>query len=183
MHKMGSAWLWRLCAISWGYSLSVSIREMQAADVAQACDLLNAIIRIGGTTAAEIELSETVFERHYLTAEKKICCHVALDGPGCVAGFQWLGTEPHLDAKCADIATFARLDSPIRGTGRALFQTTSDFARARGFDQVNAKIRADNVPGLGYYSKMGFVDYSVARAVPLQDGTPVDRISKRFKLN
>lgn len=162
--------------------MAVTTREMQARDVPQACDLLNTIIRIGGTTAAETELSEAVFAQHYLTADNKICCHVALDDAGCVSGFQWLGSEPHLDASCADIATFARMDSPVRGTGAALFLATSAFARAREFEQINAKIRADNVPGLGYYSKMGFVDFSVAQAVPLQDGTPVDRISKRYDL-
>jgi hypothetical protein len=29
---------------------------------------------------------------------------------------------------------------------------------------------------------MGFVDYAVAHAVPLTDGTPVDRISRRYDL-
>ncbi len=162
--------------------MAVTIRAMQACDIPQACELLNVIIRIGGTTAEEVELSETVFAQYYLTADNKICCHVALDDAGRVAGFQWLGTEPQLDAKCSDIATFARTISPVRGTGRALFRATSTFARARGFDQINATIRADNVPGLGYYSKMGFVDYSVAQSVPLRDGTPVDRISKRYNL-
>jgi L-amino acid N-acyltransferase YncA len=162
--------------------VAVSIRAMRATDVAQACELLNAIIRIGGTTAAEAELSETEFTQHYVTADNKICCHVAVDEAGQIAGFQWLGTESHLEAKCADIATFARTVSPVRGTGRALFETTTAFARTLGYDQINAKIRADNVPGLGYYSKMGFIDYSIAQAVPLRDGTPVDRISKRYNL-
>jgi L-amino acid N-acyltransferase YncA len=155
---------------------------MQLSDVSQACDLLNAIIRIGGTTAAETELSEAGFAQRYLTAKNKICCHVALDESGRVYGFQWLGSEPHLEASCADIATFARPDSPVRGTGAALFKATTGFARTQGFDQINAKIRADNVPGLGYYTKMGFVEFSIAAAVPLQDGTPVDRISKRYNL-
>jgi hypothetical protein len=29
---------------------------------------------------------------------------------------------------------------------------------------------------------MGFADHSVRAAVPLKDGTPVDRIGKRFSL-
>ena len=41
-------------------------------------------------------------------------------------------------------------------------------------------IRDSNESGLAYYSKIGFIDYSVNKAVPLNDGTPVDRISKKY---
>jgi hypothetical protein len=41
---------------------------------------------------------------------------------------------------------------------------------------------ADNGPGMGYDEAMGFSDHAVARALPLRDGTPVDQISKRFRL-
>ena len=47
---------------------------------------------------------------------------------------------------------------------------------------LNDIIRADNPSGPGYYTTMGFEDHQVARAMPLQDGTPVDRISKRYQL-
>ena len=51
-----------------------------------------------------------------------------------------------------------------------------------GLSSISATIRADNGMGLGYYDKMGFRDYSVAYGVPLRDGRPVDRITKRFDL-
>lgn len=41
-------------------------------------------------------------------------------------------------------------------------------------------IRADHASGLGYYSSLGFRDYSVLKPVPLSDETRVDRISKRY---
>ena len=47
---------------------------------------------------------------------------------------------------------------------------------------MNAEIRADNEGGLAFYGKMGFQDQDVDRAVPLGDGTPVDRINKRYPL-
>jgi hypothetical protein len=47
---------------------------------------------------------------------------------------------------------------------------------------INATIRADNVGGLAFYSRLGFTDHGISRAVPLRDGTPVDRVSKRFIL-
>ena len=81
-----------------------------------------------------------------------------------------------------DIATFDRIGSPVRGVSTTLFDATKAVAKEAGLTAINATIRADNVPGLGYYSKMGFVDYSVAKVVPLSDGTPVDRISKKYLL-
>jgi hypothetical protein len=48
---------------------------------------------------------------------------------------------------------------------------------------INATIRADNTGGLAYYAKMGFETYGITKDVPLLDGTPVDRINKRFQVN
>ncbi len=68
------------------------------------------------------------------------------------------------------------------GAGTALFKATCDHARSIGLKALNATIRADNLGGLTYYGKMGFVDYKVDKAVPLNDGRLVDRISKRYLL-
>ncbi len=160
----------------------IAVRPMMPEDVADACRILNDIIAAGGTTAHEIPFSEALFTQSYLTGADMICCHVALDDQGAVAGFQWLGTHDALPEDCADIATFTRRDPPLRGAGRTLFQETSKTAAALGLKAINATIRADNSPGLSYYGKMGFVDYSVDYGRPLRDGTPVNRISKRFHL-
>jgi hypothetical protein len=45
---------------------------------------------------------------------------------------------------------------------------------------VNATIRADNHSGLPYYEKMGFTTYKIVEAAPLKNGTPVDRICKKY---
>ena len=37
-------------------------------------------------------------------------------------------------------------------------------------------------PGLGFYSAMGFEDTDREPAVPLCDGTPVDRVTKLLRL-
>lgn len=163
-------------------SVSIVVCPMAGAHVPGACRILNGIIRTGGTTALESEVDEAEFAGMYLRGDDLIVSHVALDRDGQVAGFQWLGRNPGLPVDCADIATFARRDPPLRGTGRALFAITREFARAAGFAAINATIRADNVPGLGYYAKMGFVDHGVVRDVALRDGTPVDRISRRYEL-
>ncbi|MHC2364347.1 ribosomal protein S18 acetylase RimI-like enzyme [Rhizobium leguminosarum] len=69
------------------------------------------------------------------------------------------------------------------GVGSALFPTTRAAAEELGLEFINATIRADNVSGLGYYAKMGFETYDRLVQVPLQDGAPVDRIKKRFRVD
>lgn len=160
----------------------IAVRPMMREDVADACRILNQIIVAGGTTALEIPFSDALFAQTYFEGADKICCHVALDDLGDVAGFQWLGAHDVLPADCADIATFTRRDPVLRGAARALFDETAKTAGALGYRSINATIRADNVLGLNYYEKMGFKDFSVAYGVPLRDGTPVNRVTKRFDL-
>ena len=106
---------------------------MQTADVPVACAILNAIIRIGGTTAFETPMDEDQFAKIYLLADDLICIHVVMDRDGQVAGFQWIGRNARLPSDCADIATFTRRGPTLRGAGRALCAVTTAAARVRGF--------------------------------------------------
>ena len=161
----------------------ISVRPARTDDVPELVALLNQIIERGGTTAYQHMLSEADFAAKFFDAESMLGFHVACLADGRRLGFQHLQKLDRLPAGWGDIATFALIDSPVRGVGTALFDVTKAKATELGLTAINATIRADNVPGLGYYSKMGFVDYAVAEAVPLSDGTPVDRISKKYLLN
>lgn len=158
------------------------IRDATHNDAAQLSLLLNEIIATGGTTALESPLSPEAFAASYLGGERHISCLVAEGEDGVLLGFQSLQRHSKLPEDCADIATFARQQPKVPGVGRALLSETIKVAVSAGFTQINATIRADNVPGLGYYSRMGFVEHHVDPAIPLNDGTPVDRISKRLNL-
>lgn len=118
----------------------------------------------------------------YLKNPRTLICFVACLDDGTLLGFQHVDTNPKLPDGWGDIATFAKIDSPVRGIGTALFEATLKEAKSNKLVAINATIRADNASGLGYYSKMGFNDYKINEAVPLLDGTPVDRISKKFLL-
>ena len=102
---------------------------------------------------------------------------------GGIAGFQALVKSFGLPVNWVDIATFARVKPKVRGVGTSLFNSTREFAKESHVNVINAKIRADNESGLSYYSKMGFVEYKTDKAIPLKDGTPVDRISMRFDIS
>lgn len=45
-----------------------------------------------------------------------------------------------------------------------------------------AKIRADNRPGLAYYARLGFADYSADPGWALKSGVVVGRVSRRLEL-
>jgi L-amino acid N-acyltransferase YncA len=158
----------------------IQIRPLQPTDVATLLELLNEIVRAGGTTAIETPLTESEFCGYFTNSDNHLFCHVAVDDKGLLTGFQSLQKHPNLPADWADIATYARRNPVTPGVGTALFEETRRQAVIAGIPFINATIRADNVGGLAYYSRIGFVDYSIEKAVPLKDGTPVNRISKKY---
>lgn len=162
--------------------LGPEIRPAAAADLPQMAALLNAIIRTGGTTAIETPLDEAALAAWFLDPPGAVCCHVALDAAGRVLGFQSVGANPDLPPGTGDMASFVAEGLTGRGIGSALFAATRAAARGAGLTALNATIRADNTGGLAYYARLGFADHAVSRAVPLADGTPVDRIHKRLAL-
>lgn len=164
--------------------MSLEIRPATSADAPALAELLNGIIARGGTTALERPFTAERLDLTYLTGPDVLSCVVAVDtASGRLEGFQTLIREAHLPEGWGDIGTFSRVGGTQRGIGSALFAATRERARALGLAGLNAEIRADNEGGLAFYGKMGFQDHDVARAVPLQDATPVDRIHKRYNLN
>ena len=162
--------------------MSFTVRPVTSQDAPALADLLNAVIRAGGTTALESEFTPEALDAAYLTGPKVLCCHVAENAAGELVAFQTLGRYPGLPDDVGDIGTFAAPDRKQSGAGSALFAATRDCARALGHSAINATIRADNLGGLAFYTKQGFVDHGVTPAVPLNNGTPVDRVHKRFSL-
>ena len=159
------------------------VRAATAADVPELRVLLNEIIAIGGTTAHEVPLSDSEFSGHFLEGPDLACCFVAEAPDGTLLGFQTLERSGKLPVNWVDVGTFARAAPKVPGVGTALFAASKARAGEGGFVAINATIRADNTGGLAYYGKMGFVDYAVAKGVRLADGTPVDRIFKRYTIS
>ncbi|WP_216825408.1 GNAT family N-acetyltransferase [Kiloniella sp. EL199] len=162
--------------------MSIKVRFAREDDAEELCGLLNEIIEIGGTTAMEESLNVDQFKHYFLTGDHCICCHVSEDDEGAITGFQVLGRHSELPGDWADIGTFARVHPRVYGVGKALFSVSCQYLVGEGFSTINATIRADNSSGLRYYEKMGFTTYKTTKAVPLKDGTLVDRFSKSYHL-
>jgi len=157
------------------------VRAATPADAPAMAALMNAIIAIGGTTAHQHPRIEAAVRRDYIDGPEALCCVVAEDA-GRVIGFQAVGRHGLLPPGWGDIGTFVTPGLQARGTGAALFAATSAAARQLGLTTFNATIRADNVPGLAYYARIGFVDYASDPDWTLEDGRRVGRISRRFDL-
>lgn len=156
------------------------VRPARPEDAPAMVALLNRIIAIGGTTAHETPFTAAAVVQHYIKGEEPICCHVALDAG--LVGFQSVGRNPALPAGWGDIGTFVDPDRQRGGAGAALFAATVAAARAAGLRVLNATIRADNAPGLGYYARRGFTEYATDPGFALKDGRVVGRVSRRFDL-
>jgi RimJ/RimL family protein N-acetyltransferase len=159
----------------------IDVRPAIAQDAPALALILNAIIATGGTTAHEVPFSVGDILDHYITGPAVICCHVAILSGRCV-GFQALDRNPVLPNGWGDIATFLTEEARGSGTAAALFTATCTAARGLGLPTINATIRADNVPGLAYYARIGFQDYSRDPDYCLKDGTRVGRVNRRFDL-
>jgi len=162
---------------------TIIVRPAEDADAPALATLLNAVIARGGTTALEQPFTPDRLAHAYLTGPDVFCCFAAFDrDTGEALGFQTVVREEGVPEGWGDIGTFARVGGTQRGIGTALFAATRERARELGLAGLNAEIRADNHGGLAFYRRMGFEDHGVERAVPLADGTPVDRIIKRYPL-
>jgi len=160
----------------------IAVRIAGQLDARPMADLLNEIIRQGGTTAFTKEVTRDTLLGWFAQAPDQSVWHVAEDANGALLGFQSIEPKAKLPAEACDIATFVQVGQTGLGIGSKLFEATRKAAVAMGYDWINATIRADNSGGLAYYQSRGFEDYARHPNVMLGNGIYVDRISKRFKL-
>jgi L-amino acid N-acyltransferase YncA len=153
------------------------VRPATPADAEAMAAILNAVIALGGTTAHETPKPQDKVRQHYIDGPDVLTSVVAeLDGQ--VVGWQaanlWQG-EAH-------IGSFVQPGLQSKGTGAQMFTLTCQLLRTKGVATIIASIRADNLPGLAYYARIGFVDFAHDPDFALSDGTVVGRVHRRFDL-
>ena len=146
-------------------------------DAAGMTALLNAVIAKGGTTAHETPMTEADVRTYFIDGSDVHSSAIAED-EGQIIGWQSVGQwqgDPH-------VGTFVQPDLQARGVGGALFALTLATLRQTGIGYIIASIRADNVPGLAYYARIGFRDIGQDPGFALSDGRVVGRVHRRFDL-
>ena len=160
----------------------INVRNAGDLDAHNMADLLNEIIRIGGTTALTEDVTAETLQVWFRQEPERSIWHIAEDDTGALLGFQYIRPNEALPPDACSIATFVRVGQTGLGVGSKLFDKTAQAARALGYQWIDATIRADNNSGLTYYQSRGFEDYARRKGVALGDGLVVDKISKRFDL-
>jgi L-amino acid N-acyltransferase YncA len=155
----------------------VIVRPATPADAPAMASVLNAIIAIGGTTAHEVPKSEARVREDYVDGPD-VLASIVVEAEGRIIGWQSVGMyqgDPH-------IGTFVQPGVQANGAGQAMFAETCAALRGKGVGYMIAHIRADNVPGLAYYARIGFREIGGNPDFALQDGRKVGRIHRRFDL-
>lgn len=160
----------------------ITVRKAGALDARDMAELLNAIIRKGGTTAFVEEVTRDTLLEWFSYAPGRSVWHVAETEHCDLLGFQSIEPNAKLPPEACDIATFVKVGQTGLGIGSKLFEATKAAGAALGYSWINATIRADNSGGLAYYQSRGFEDYARHKDIPLGNGQIVDRISKRYEL-
>ena len=160
----------------------ITVRRAGELDAREMAELLDAIVRKGGTTAHTGEVTRDTILSWMSRDPDRSAWHVAEDKAGQILGFQFLEPYPDLPPEACDIATFVQIGQTGLGIGSKLFEASRQAARDLGYVWINATIRADNEGGLIYYQSRGFETYARHVNQRLADGTVVDRISKRYEL-
>lgn len=160
--------------------MSVIVRKATPEDAKAMCAVINPIIAEGSTTAHRNPFDIDRMIHHYIAPETGISCMVA-EADGRILGYQALDGS-HVPERWGSIGSFVSPKAQGMGLGHRLFAATREAAQAAGLIAIDATIRADNLPGLGFYSRLGFVDYDRIVGLALSDGMIVDRIRKRYDL-
>ncbi len=159
------------------------IRKAGDLDARDMADLLNAIIRKGGTTALTKEITGDTIRMWFRKAPDQSVWHVAESDSGEILGFQSIEPHPDLPPEACDIATFVRIGQTGLGVGSKLFESSRRAAQHLGYTWINATIRGDNGGGLAYYQSRGFEPYAHHPDQRLSNGMIVSKVSKRFDLD
>ena len=158
----------------------LEVRPAHKLDAREMADLLNQIIRSGGTTAIVKPVSADYIAGR-IAASFEAWFVAELDG--AIVGFQYFAPSSALPPEATNIATFVQEGRTGLGIGSKLFDVTAKEARVRGYSWINADIRADNESGLTYYQSRGFRNWKRVENVTLSDGTVVDKVWKRYDLD
>ena len=101
---------------------------------------------------------------------------VALDGARVVAWADIFPAWPHAIAHCGSVGMGVLPDYRRRGLGEALLRACIAKAKVKGITRIELEARADNLPAIRLYEKLGFVHEAVKRNAMRFDGVYFDSV-------
>ena len=137
-------------------------------DAAAKSAIVTRIIAIGGTTARQDPTPADIVRQDY-TDGSKVIAAVVVAVEGAVVGWR-------VRLGGGNIGTIVHPGLQARGAGGVMFGLTADLVAKAEV----ATIRANNLPGLASYGRLGFADMGGAPECGLQDGRVVARVHRRF---
>lgn len=103
-----------------------------------------------------------------------LCFVAVIDGR--VAGY----VMTRVQSGSGDLASLAvHPDFRKRGAGAALLAATEDRIKGYGINEITLEVRKTNLPGLGFWGKMGFIPFGTFPGF-YEDGEDAIRMRKRF---
>ena len=136
--------------------MAVIVREMRAADVPAALDLLEEVAAEGVWLGTEPGFDRHRRGQYWLEglADRTVSTLVVLDAPGRLVG---QGTVHVARYGVAELGMNLAADSRGRGLGGQLLDALLDAARARGAHKAELQVWPHNGPAIRLYLSRGFV--------------------------
>jgi RimJ/RimL family protein N-acetyltransferase len=138
---------------------SFTIRRATEADAEAIIAILDGIASERIYTAIDRPWSADEQRRHLASLSAREAIHIAESGGKAIVGYQplelWAPTLNSM-AHVGQIGTFVAPEWRGRGAGKALFQSTLDFARKCSYTKFVIQVRASNSSAQAFYLRMGF---------------------------
>ncbi len=107
---------------------------------------------------------------------------VALDGDRVVGWADIFPEWPYAIAHCGSLGMGVLPDYRHRGLGEALLRACIVKAKVKGITRIELAARADNVPAVRLYEKLGFIHEAVKRNGMRFDGVYFDTLQMSLLL-
>jgi ribosomal protein S18 acetylase RimI-like enzyme len=101
---------------------------------------------------------------------------VALDGARVVGWADIFPAWPHAVSHCGTLGMGVHRDYRRQGLGEALLRACITKAKDKGITRIELEVRADNLPAIRLYEKLGFVHEALKRRAMRFDGVYFDSV-------
>lgn len=160
--------------------MDLLVRDVVPADAPAIVAILNPIIAARVHTAFDAPFSIDD-ERDYIVQfpSRGVWKVAVRPSDGRVVGFQVLEPfGPYTSAfdHVGTLGTYVDLEQRRQGIAKALFASTFEAARQKGYEKIFTFVRADNPAALATYSAHGFVVVGTARKHARIDGRYIDEM-------